>query len=292
MKQILSALLLLAAALAAHAGEPLRVASYNLRLNVTSDGPNAWPHRKALVQALIRREGWDLFGTQEGLPDQIADLERMDEFQRIGVGRDDGASGGEHAAIFLRRARFEVLRHGDFWLSETPDRPSKGWDGRCCKRMATWVELRDRVAPQAGSFFVFNTHFDHEGQVARRESARLLLARVAVLAGTAPTLVLGDFNSTPDSEPIQILGQVLSDARRSSRTPPLGPQDTFNDFRVDVLAHDRIDYVFHTADVEVLGYAVLEESVKGRLASDHHPVVVVVRLPEVHAGWAPSSALH
>lgn len=279
MKRCLTALLLLSTLLLARAGEPIRVATYNLRLNIASDGANAWPHRKALVQTLIRREGWDLFGTQEGLPEQIADLETLGEFQRIGVGRDDGAGRGEHAAIFLRRARFELLRHGDFWLSETPDRPSKGWDGRCCHRMATWAELRDRQAPEAGSFFVFNTHFDHEGHVARRESATLLLARVQALAGTAPTLVLGDFNSTPGSEPLQILSRALIDARGSSRTPPLGPEGTFNDFRTDRPARDRIDHIFHTPGITVLDYVVTEEVVQGRLASDHHPVAVRLRLP-------------
>lgn len=284
MPQLLAVLLslcLLAAPHTGHAAEPWRLATFNLRLNVASDGIHAWPQRRAQVLALIRYHGWDVFGTQEGLPDQIADLETLPGFERVGVGRDDGAGRGEHAAIFIRRERFEVLRSGTFWLSETPDRPSKGWDGRCCHRIATWVALRDRLAPQAGPFYVFNTHFDHEGVVARRESARLLLKERARIAGDAPTLVIGDFNSGPDSEPVQILRAQLLDARDSSRTPPYGPEGTFNGFRIDapLPAAERIDHIFHTRGIEVLSWAALTDSRQGRYPSDHLPVAVLLRLP-------------
>lgn len=265
----------------AHAGEPWRLATYNLRLNLASDGPNAWPARRAHVLALIRYHGWDVFGTQEGLPDQIADLETLPGFERVGVGRDDGAGRGEHAALFIRRTRFEVLRQGTFWLSETPDKPSKGWDGRCCHRIATWVALRDRLAPEAPPFYVFNTHFDHEGVVARRESSRLLLARRQQIAGDAVSLVIGDFNSAPGSEPIRLLTRELLDARETSLTPPYGPEGTFNDFRIDapLPAEQRIDHVFHSRGVEVLSWAALTDSRQGRYPSDHLPVQVLLRLP-------------
>lgn len=266
---------------ASHAAEPWRLATYNLRLNLASDGPDAWPLRRDQVLALIRYHGWDVFGTQEGLPDQIADLETLEGFERVGVGRDDGATRGEHAAIFVRRARFEVLRSGTFWLSETPDEPSKGWDGRCCHRIATWVALRDRLAPGAAPFYVFNTHFDHEGVVARRESARLLLQRRAAIAKDAPTLVIGDFNSAPGSEPVELLRRELLDARDTSRTPPYGPEGTFNGFRIDapLPAQARIDHIFHTRGIEVLRWGALTDSRQGRFPSDHLPVEVLLRLP-------------
>lgn len=274
---LLAACLCLASA--CQAGEPFRVATYNLRLNLASDGANAWPHRKAQVLAMVTYHGWDVFGTQEGLPEQIADLETLPGFTRVGVGRDDGASRGEHAAIFVRQQRFDVLRSGTFWLSETPQQPSKGWDARCCHRIATWVELRDWQDPQAGPFFVFNTHFDHEGVVARRESARLLLAERSRIAGTAPSLVIGDFNSPPQSEPVQILLRELRDARASSLTPPYGPEGTFNGFRIDapLPEQERIDHVFHSADFEVLKWGALTDSRQGRFPSDHLPVEVLLR---------------
>lgn len=266
---------------ASHAGEPWRLATYNLRLNLASDGADAWPQRRAQVLAMVRYHEWDVFGTQEGLPDQIADLESLEDFVRVGVGRDDGAQRGEHAAIFVRTARFEVLRSGTFWLSETPERPSRGWDGRCCNRIATWVALRDRRTPDAGPFYVFNTHFDHEGVVARRESARLLLAQRISIAGMAPSLVIGDFNSPPGSEPVQILQDELLDARATSRTPPYGPEGTFNGFRIDapLPAQQRIDHVFHTRGIQVLKWGALTDSRQGRFPSDHLPVEVLLRLP-------------
>lgn len=274
-----AALLLISAT--ASAGEPLRVATFNLRLAVASDAPNDWPNRRAQVMALIQHHDWDLFGTQEALPEQVADLEKLPGYLRVGVGRDDGAGRGEHAAIFIRTARLELLRQGTFWLSETPQQPSKGWDARCCHRIVTWVALRDRRAPEAGSFYLFNTHFDHEGVVARRESARLLISRWKELAGDSPTLVMGDFNAAPGSEPVQLLRAALRDARDSSRTPPYGPAGTFQGFRIDapLAEQDRIDHIFHTAGIDVLSWAALTDSRQGRFPSDHLPVQAVVRLP-------------
>lgn len=263
---------LLAVASHAAGSVPIEVATYNLRLDLASDGPDAWPHRREAVKALVRYHGFEILGTQEGLPGQIRDLEAMSEFARVGVGRDDGRSAGEHAAIFYRRDRFEALDHGDFWLSETPERPSIGWDGRCCKRIASWVKLRDRSDGQ--SFFVFNAHFDHEGVQARRESALLMLRKIAQIAGDQPVICMGDLNSLPDSDAVRSLGAVLRDARAASETPPYGPAGTFNGFKLDAPMLDRIDYVFVGAPWRVLRYGVLSDSVDRRYPSDHHPVAV------------------
>lgn len=274
---LLHALLaLLAWAGAAAQAQPFNIASYNLRLNLASDGPNSWPQRKAAVQALLRYHEVDIVGTQEGLIDQIEDLEAMGEYARVGVGRDDGARGGEHAAILFRKSRFEALRHGDFWLSETPDRPSMGWDARCCKRLASWVQLRERQGKNR-SFYVFSVHFDHEGEVARRESAKLLLRKIAAIAasdGNAPVFALGDYNSTPDTEQIRLMQADMRDAYLVSQTPPYGPLGTFNGFRFDAPMAARIDYVFVSPAIRVLKYAVLSDSLAGRFPSDHHPVLV------------------
>lgn len=251
---------------------PIVAATYNLRLNLASDGPNAWPQRRDAVRALLRYHGIDLLGTQEGLIDQIRDLEAMPEYGRVGVGRDDGREAGEHSAIFYRRSRFALLAHGDFWLSETPDRPSLGWDARCCKRLASWATLRETGSGRA--LFVLSVHFDHEGEVARRESAKLLLRQIPRLAGGAPVLVLGDFNSVPETEQIRTLQAAFDDARLVSRTPPYGPVGTFNDFRIDAPLAERIDYVFLSPEFVVQRYAALTDSVGGRFPSDHLPVVV------------------
>lgn len=256
--------------------QPFNAATYNLRLNVASDGPNAWPHRRDAVRALIRYHEFDLLGTQEGLIDQIDDLAAMPGLARVGVGRDDGQRGGEHAAILFRTERFALLANGDFWLSPTPEVPSKGWDARCCHRLASWAKLNDRANGRV--FFAFSVHFDHEGVVARRESARLMLRKMREIAGDAPALLLGDLNATPESEPVQLLLTTLGDARSLSQIPPYGPVGTFNGFKLDAPLVARIDYVLLTPHWRVLRYAALADVVDGRFPSDHLPVVTRLSL--------------
>jgi endonuclease/exonuclease/phosphatase family metal-dependent hydrolase len=252
------------------------IATYNLRLNVASDGPNAWPQRRDAVKALIRYHEFDILGTQEGLIDQIEDLAAMPGFAYVGVGRDDGVHGGEHSAIFFRKARFEVEAHGDFWLSQTPERPSKGWDAVCCNRIATWARFRDRTS--AKRFFVFNVHFDHQGEEARRQSAVLMLRKIQQIAGAATVICTGYFNSTPDTEQIKTLRTVFRDAREVSAEPPYGPVGTFNDFKLDAAMTERIDYIFVGPRITVFKYAVLSDSVDRRYPSDHHPVVARLQI--------------
>lgn len=264
-------------AFAAGASPEINIATYNLRLNTASDGPNAWPHRVDAVKALIRYHEFDIVGTQEGLPEQIADLDAMPGFAHVGVGRDDGKDAGEHSAIYYRTARFEVEKHGDYWLSETPDRPSKGWDAKCCNRIASWAKFHDRV--NGRRFFVFNVHFDHQGEVARRESAKLMLRKMREIAGNDTVICIGDFNSTPETEQIQTMKTALRDAREISAEPAYGPQGTFEDFKLDSKLPERIDYIFVGRGIEVLKYATLTDSVEARFPSDHLPVVARVRLP-------------
>lgn len=269
------AVLMLGLSMAVQA-QPFNAATYNLRLNLASDGPNAWPHRRDAVRALIRYHEIDLLGTQEGLIDQIEDLAAMPGLARVGVGRDDGKRGGEHAAIFFRTERFALLATGDFWLSPTPEVPGKGWDARCCNRLASWARLRDLANGRV--FFAFAVHFDHEGVVARRESARFMLRKMREIAGEAPALLLGDLNATPESEPVQILLTGLRDARTLSQTPPYGPVGTFNGFKLDAPLLERIDYVLLSPQWRVLRYAALTDSVDARFPSDHLPVVTRLSL--------------
>jgi len=254
----------------------IEAATYNLRLNLASDGANAWPQRREAVKALVRYHQFDLIGTQEGLIDQIRDLEQMAEFARVGRGRDDGLDAGEHSAIFYRRDRFELLASGDFWLSPTPDLPSKGWDARCCKRLASWARLRDKASGR--SLAVFSVHFDHEGDEARRESAQLMLRKMDEIAAGLPVICLGDFNSTPDTPQLRALSERLHDARTWTLSPPYGPVGTFNGFQLDAPMSDRIDYIFVSPGVRVLRYAVLSDNLDRRYPSDHHPVVARLSL--------------
>jgi endonuclease/exonuclease/phosphatase family metal-dependent hydrolase len=274
---LLARVVVVPTSVAAAPSSEINIATYNLRLNNPSDGPNAWPLRKDTVKALIAYHEFDIVGTQEGLPDQIADLDAMPGFAHVGVGRDDGKNAGEHSAIFYRTARFDVEKHGDYWLSETPDQPSKGWDAKCCNRIASWAKFHDRVTGKR--FFIFNVHFDHQGEVARRESAKLMLQKIKEIAGNATVICTGDFNSTPETEQIKRMKTVLSDAREVSAASPYGPVGTFNDFKLDSALPDRIDYIFVGPGIDVLTYAVLTDSVNARFPSDHLPAAARIRLP-------------
>jgi endonuclease/exonuclease/phosphatase family metal-dependent hydrolase len=264
------------ASAASNPAAPIKVASYNLRYNNPGDGPNAWPARREMVKALIRYHEFDILGTQEGLSDQIAELAQMDEYDHVGVGRDDGKDAGEHSAIFFRKSRFALLGKGDFWLSETPDRPSFGWDATCCHRIASWARLRDRSTARV--FYVFSVHFDHEGEQARRHSADLMLRKIAAITRGEPAICVGDFNSTPDTVQIRKMSTTLRDAAQVSKAPPYGPKGTFNGFQLDAPMLDRIDYIFVDGRFDVLDYAVLSDTVDRRYPSDHDPVVARVVL--------------
>jgi endonuclease/exonuclease/phosphatase family metal-dependent hydrolase len=266
--------LLLGHSLFAQKNASLCVASYNLRYNTPKDGINAWPNRKEMVKGLIRYHGFDIFGTQEVLRDQLNDLADMQEFAFLGKGRDDGKAAGEHSAIFYKKDRFNVLQSGDFWLSETPDKPSLGWDATCCNRICSWAKFKDQQTGK--TFYFFNAHFDHEGVEARRQSGKLMVQKIKEIAKDAPVLFAGDLNSTPDTEQVQTITTLLQDAYHVSATPPYGPVGTFNGFKLEAPLENRIDYVFVSKGVQVLKYGVLTDHQQQRYPSDHQPVVVNV----------------
>jgi endonuclease/exonuclease/phosphatase family metal-dependent hydrolase len=264
------------------AGETkLRVMTFNVRINLPSDGPNAWPHRKEKAASMIRFYEPDIFGVQEALKGQVLDLANaLPDYAWTGVGRDDGLEQGEYMAVFYRRDRFEVIKNGTFWLSETPEQPGKGWDADWI-RTATWVEFKDQGSGQ--TFFHFNTHLDNRGEVARLEGAGLLLKRIALLAKDQPVIVTGDFNCDPQSPPYQLLtGEVspLKDSGILSTTPHHGPTRTFTKFDLDALKSTAppIDFIFVTQDFSVQKHATLSYSFDGFFPSDHFPVLADLSL--------------
>jgi endonuclease/exonuclease/phosphatase family metal-dependent hydrolase len=272
---------MLVAGCASHrpADAPLRVMTFNIRLNLASDGPNAWPYRRDHVASMIRVHGADLIGLQEALPVQLEELDALlPEYDRFGVGRASDL-GGEHTAVLYRKDRFEVVEHHTRWLSETPDDPgSKGWDA-AYERIITWGKLRDRITGEV--FYHFNTHFDHVGQVARRESARLVLRWIGEAARGYPVILTGDFNDVSATEPIRILEDGgLTDAFTASRCPHHGPASTWNGFAA-IEPGRRIDFIFVEGPVAVLQHAILADTFDGRYPSDHLPVVADVMIGEV-----------
>lgn len=254
--------------------QSLNIATYNLRYNTANDGINAWPNRKEEVKKLIRFHEFDIFGIQEGLIGQIKDLTEMPEYSYIGVGRDDGKEAGEHSAIIFRSDRFKLLQKGDFWLSETPDKPGKGWDATCCNRICSWGKFKDLKTKK--DFFFFSVHFDHQGVEARRQSGFLMAKKIKEIAQNTAAICVGDFNSTPETEQIKTLQAALNDTYLVSKMPPYGPEGTFNGFKHDAELKNRIDYIFVSKNIEVLKYGVLTDSYQNKYPSDHQPVVAKV----------------
>jgi endonuclease/exonuclease/phosphatase family metal-dependent hydrolase len=272
---ILGSLLITEAAFA-QKNEPITVATYNLRYDNKGDGINAWPNRKENVKALVRFHDFDLFGTQEALRNQLNDVAELTEFAFLGAGRDDGKEAGEHSAIFYRKDRFKPLQSGNFWLSETPDKPSKGWDATCCNRICSWAKFNDLKTKK--EFYFFSVHFDHQGVEARRQSGKLMVAKIKEITKNDPVILVGDFNSTPETEQIQTIQTLLSDAHNVTATPPYGPEGTFNSFKFDAPMDKRIDYIFASKQFNVLKYGVLTDAKEQRYPSDHQPVEVKVVL--------------
>ncbi|MEA5045966.1 MAG: endonuclease/exonuclease/phosphatase family protein [Petrimonas sp.] len=254
----------------------MNIATYNIRMDTEADSLDAWQHRKEMVKGLVRFHDFDIFGTQEAFKHQLADILELENYAYVGVGRDNGKDAGEHSAIVYRKDRFDVLKNGDFWFAENPDVPGKGWDAVCCNRICSWAKFKDKKTGK--EFFVFNSHFDHQGQEARKNSSLLLLKKIEEIAGKGVVFCTGDFNATPDDEPIQILMNDgrLKDSFRVSACPPYGTEGTFNSFRLDFPMRDRIDYIWVSEGVKVNKYGVLNDVQYGHFPSDHFPVMVNV----------------
>lgn len=252
----------------------LRAMSCNVRYGTADDGPDAWPLRCEALAAAIAVAAPDVLGVQEALDFQVAFLEqRLPHHRRVGQGRDGGTR-GEHAALFLDRRRFELVDYGDFWLSETPDVVgSVGWDA-ALTRLCTWARLRDRASGR--EFTAWNAHFDHRGERARLESARLIASRIATTPG--PHLLLGDLNCGEASAPLDALRAAgLRDSFRELH-PAATAVGTFHAFRGGTDGA-KIDYVLIDRGFEALAAELLTApAANGRWPSDHHFVTATLRM--------------
>ncbi|UJR29312.1 hypothetical protein I4U23_010526 [Adineta vaga] len=262
-------------------GSTIRLMTYNIRMDTPDDGSNRWDRRKDRVFRLIQHYQPDLFGVQEALPNQLADLQNaFPSFGWYGVGRDDGQNNGEFSAIFYRRNVFDLQQQGTFWLSETPDTPgSKGWDA-ALPRICTWVILRHRRTNQKIAHF--NTHLDHVGQTARREGARLIVSRIQQITRSAmPTILTGDFNTDPQSDAYGaiVAESSLQDAKQITKSPHRGPDGTWSTFNTWRRIGQRLDYIFVTPQyIRVLNHSHSTFSENLRYPSDHLPVIATLAL--------------
>lgn len=256
--------------------QEMNVITYNIRYNNPGDGENAWPNRKEMVAQLLKFHEPDIFGLQEAMIEQIEDLKKaLPAFEWVGVGRIDGKNAGEFSAVFYNSERFKLNDKGHFWLAEDSAKPGFGWDA-ACERVCTWVVLTEKQSKEKLLFL--NTHLDHVGKVAREKSATLILEKIKEInIENLPVVLTGDFNAFPDSEPIRLFKEELSDSKEVSEQAPYGPDGTFNSFNFNHPLDGRIDYIFINKKVKVLKYAVLSDSKNQHYPSDHLPVFVTVK---------------
>lgn len=276
------------------------VATYNLRNANHGDSinGNGWGQRSPYIAQLIRFHGFDIFGTQEGLYNQLQEMKQMlPGYNYIGKGRDDGKTKGEHSAIFYRTDKFQLLDHGDFWLSKDETKPNLGWDA-VCVRICTWGKFKEI---KSGFVFVyFNLHMDHIGTVARSESAKLILKKIQAMPKGMPVILSGDFNVDQDSPSYKLLNTsgILQDSYGMSKLV-YAPNGTFNDFNPNSKTDSRIDHIFLTNNFKVSKYGILTDTYRSenkgefnsnaapkeiklqensaRCPSDHFPVMIVVQ---------------
>lgn len=259
-------------------GQGFSVLSWNIRFDAPNDGPDRWEHRKEDLAALLHYYRPALFGIQEGEYHQVGFLDSsLVDYDWIGVGRDDGRAAGEFSAIFYDRTRFGVVSQGTFWLSETSEVVSVGWDA-AMERICTYGLFTHLASGR--KIFCLNTHFDHKGEVARKMSARLIIEKLKALNPDGyPVILTGDLNCEPDSPPHEILTVSLDDSWEISEKPPFGPAGTFNGFALDARLDRRIDYILVSGGLAVASCAHLDHRTRAqRFLSDHLPVLVEVRL--------------
>ncbi|MDA8948069.1 endonuclease/exonuclease/phosphatase family protein [Flavobacteriaceae bacterium] len=250
--------------------DSLSVLSYNIRYASPNDGPNLWNHRKGdMIQTLSSLQP-DLLGLQEVVHSQLMDLvTEMKDYSYIGVGREDGKTKGEYSPILFRKDRLKLLESNTFWLSETPNQASVGWDA-ALERICTYGRFQHLNSRQ--EFWIFNTHFDHIGTTARANAAQLILDQIERLnSSKLPVVITGDFNLEPHEEPIQIMQSAFTDVQQdlSEEAPNFG---TFTGFDIETVGDRRIDYIFQKG-FTLIGKDHLWLKTKTNLwLSDHHPV--------------------
>lgn len=250
--------------------QEVSVMTYNIKLDYPKESENSWTNRKPIFINQLKFYEPDILGVQEAMPNQMKDMDSLlADYNFVGVGRDDGKDAGEYSAIFYKKAQFKVLKSSTFWLSQTPEKVSMGWDA-VCNRVCTYALFQNKSSKK--SFWVFNTHFDHVGVEARKQSAILILQKIKELnSENHPVILMGDFNMEETHESIQLITKTLRDSKKASNIV-FGPEGTFNNFEFNKPVTRRIDFIFLSNDIKVNKYAVLSDSHNCRYPSDHLPV--------------------
>lgn len=261
--------------------QTMNVATYNMRNDNNSEDAangNGWEQRYPVITELIRFHDFDIFGTQECLYHQVQDISKeLPDYDYYGIGRDDGKHAGERSEIFFKKDKFKMLGHGDFWLSQTPDKPSLGWDATCCNRICSWVYLQDKKSGK--KFYVFNTHYDYQKDLARNESSKLILKEIKRITGTQPVIFMGDLNGGNETEWYQAIANsdILKDTYKEAKHP-YTISGSFNGFGSNADSDDIIDHIFISKQFSVLKWGILTDTYHGKYPSDHFPIMAKLRL--------------
>lgn len=262
----------------ANAQTTVKVMSYNIRLDLKSDGENWWEKRKDKVAGLVNYYEADFVCLQEVVHNQLVYLkDSLRCYGYIGVGRDDGKEAGEYSCIFYKQDKYTVIEQSTFWLSPTPGVPSRGWDA-ALNRVCTYGLFKDNKTKKLT--WVFNTHFDHIGKVARLESAKLIFKKISELnTKNYPVIVTGDFNSKPFEEPAQYMMANMQNGRNISKLV-YGNADTWNAFKFNEKPDGCIDYIFVSKDsrIAVSKFATITDSYDMKYPSDHFPVLATLNI--------------
>ncbi|RXM45800.1 endonuclease/exonuclease/phosphatase family protein [Flavobacterium sp. YO64] len=257
-------------------GQNLKIMTYNIRLNVASDGENAWPNRKDYFMSQVQFYSPDIFGVQEATPSQVIDIASgMSKYSKFGIGREEGGT-GEACTIYYKKDRFKLQDSDTFWLSETPNVVSRGWDA-ACNRVCTYGLFTDLKTKK--TFYVFNLHLDHMGEVARVKGVQVVLEKIKTInTKKYPVFLMGDFNSEPNTPQITEIKKVMDDTRDVSKEKPFGPSGTFNNFKHNEPVTLLIDYIFisKNSGLTVQKHAVLSDSKDLKYPSDHLPVLIEI----------------
>lgn len=249
----------------------IKLISYNIRTAWGRDGNNSWDYRKTATTGLFQKESPDVIGLQEAMKCQLDYIDyTCPEYAHVGEDRDGGIEGGETMAIYYRKEKFDLVEHGTFWLSESPDIVSRGWDA-ACNRTVTWVKLK--LKGNNKSFYYFNTHLDHQGKIARSKSIELITEKIQQIAGKKPVVILGgDMNSSLDSPVFKPILRYMKPAREKAKQTD--HQGTFNGFGS---APDTIilDHLFYRGRMKCKSFRTLTDDYGAPYISDHYPIEII-----------------